>query len=121
MSKNCILNLNAFLQENGYTENSIAKTNEILTAIMTKGHYAAKGVIIGATGVNPIFKPNEKSVRIRLNTQDVRDELIINHPSNSWGSPDDIIIGCHRLFKASITQRQNNQTIGKLDAYTVIV
>lgn len=119
--KTCILNLNAFLRENGYTETSIAKANEVLGSIMTRGHYATKGVIIGATGVYPVFKPNEKSVRVRLNTQDVRDELIINHPSNSWGSPDEILIGCHKLFKASISQRQNDPAIGKLDQYTVTI
>jgi hypothetical protein len=117
-----VFKLHAFMRENGYTENSITKLIEVLTSIMSKGYFIApNGAIIGATSVHPFFKVNEKSIRVRLNTNDVKDMIIANHPSNSWAYLDNLLVGSTKFFKSSITERNQNNKIGGLSKYVVVL
>ena len=122
-----LFTLHAFMHENGYTENSITKLTEVLTSIMSKGYFIApNGATIGAISVHPYFKDNEKSIRIRLNTNDVKDMIIVNHPSNSWAyldnlTPDNLLVGSTKFFKSSITERNQNNKFGELCKYVIVL
>lgn len=121
-----LCDLTAYGRENGYTESSIFKvSNEIIPALLKSGNFKTpQGIIIGAIGVDPFIKVNPKSLRIRLFTSDVRDTIIINHPSNTWayqngGSPDNLIIGSHKFFKTPIKDK-NTEEFSELGKFTVI-
>ncbi len=121
--ENSIFNLNAVLREKGYSEIAVAKVNQVLTDILNKGYHTENGVVIGARNVKPIFKINGKSIRIMLETSEVRDEIIVSHPSNTFigCDSDKIAIGSHRVFKTPVFERANYPEIKKLEKYTVII
>ena len=108
--------------ENGnYTEDGITNLVTILNQIMTRGFYRTeKNVTIGATGIEPYFKLNEKSVRIFLKTSDVRDTLVLNTIDNKYAEKDGadtVHIGPLKYFKASHAQICADKNIQKLEKY----
>ncbi len=119
---NSIFNLNATLRQNGYSDTAVAKVNRVLNNIMSRGYHIENGVVIGARAIRPFFKINKKSVRIMLETTEIRDEIIVSHPTNTWRTnPDNIAIGSHRVFKTPVFEQDNFPEIKKLVPYTVII
>jgi hypothetical protein len=120
-----IFELNTVLNDGGYTETAVTKANQLLTDIMVKGHHVTNGIIITARNVKPTFKVNEKSLRVYLETNpgQVRDEVIISHPSNTFAgcNPDNIAVGNHRVFKTPLFERDKYPEIKNLEKYTVII
>ena len=119
MSENSnLFDLNQILRSNNYSELAIAKTNHLLESILSKNYAIISGEIINASGVRPKIKVNPKSIRIRLRTDDLRDMIIINHPENTWGDKDILIIGNHKFFQTPINQKIGDE-FKKLEKYNI--
>jgi len=122
-----LLRLISTLTEMGYTNVGIANLESVLNQIMMRGFYQTpKNVVIGATGIEPNFKLNERSIRVYLQTTDVRDCIILNHPSNSYVttgniSADALQIGSRKYFQASHALRTTDNRIKQLGQFVVIV
>jgi hypothetical protein len=115
-----LFTLRSFLSENGYSETAITKLQTFLLALMEKQYYQFDdGVVLSVFGVNPYVKVNPKSVRVRLYTNGVRDEVIISHPENRFCDKDIITIGSHLFFKTPIGQKVDNPKISDLGRYNI--
>jgi len=131
-----VLRLTEVLTREGYSEAAIENLLNILNSISSKGYFRGQGVreddksivmlVVGGTGLEPYFKLNAKSARIYLKTGDVRDCVIISHPTN-WDrtregfTADHITIGPRKYFQSNFTQRRDDSNIKKLSPYVVVV
>jgi hypothetical protein len=117
-----LFTLRSYLSENGYSEIAITKLLTFLLALMEKQYYQfGEGVVLSVFGVNPYVKINPKSVRVRLYTNGVRDEVIIEHPSNTFAikNGDVIRVGSHNLFKTPIGDQKGKSKFTDLEKYTI--
>jgi hypothetical protein len=115
-----LFSLRSYLSENGYSQIAITKLLTFLLALMEKQYYQFDdGVVLSVFGVNPYVKINPKSVRVRLYTNGVRDEIIISHPDNKFCDKDIIVVGSHLFFKTPIGQKIENSKIGELKKYNI--
>jgi hypothetical protein len=120
---NSLLHLFSYLEKNASEFSPIAvKTlEEFLISIMTKGYYfTPSGSIIGAAHIDSVFKINNKTLRIRLITTDVRDEVVI--PKLSWkmsANLDQISVGPHDYFRTSISQHSQDSQSENLRKYVI--
>jgi hypothetical protein len=109
-SRYCIYDFPQIGEKEGYSNKGLNHLKEVFANIQGKGFHVENGIIIGAAGVYPFFKQNPKSLRFRLITNDVRDEIILNHPDNEFATvngctPDSLIIGPHEFFTTPIAKR----------------
>ena len=120
-----IFRLTQVLTEEGYTETGILNLLDVLTGIQSEGYYKTpKGAVIGATGIEPYFKLNNKSVRVYLHTKHVRNCLILNHPSMSEGfmnghTANAVHAGSRKYFEASWNNREILPDLIRLSKFVV--
>ena len=131
-----VLRLTEVLTKEGYSETAIQNLLEVLNSISSNGYFRSRAIresdksevniVVGATALEPYFKLNKKSARIYLKTGDVRDCVIISHPSN-WDRTregftcDHITIGPRKYFQSNFTQRNEDKDLIKLAPFVVVV